>query len=174
MQVGPPAMDSNLPFPAPVGQNPFHVKGFVVQGVREFIEKSVPGGMTTAMKRISDPAVVEYLSQPFLAASWYDAIAYINFIGAGGSASGRPRVRYYADHAVWQIERDLKGVNAMLYRAETPEALAGRMGTAWGRSFDFAQVETLEVMPGSVIMSVRSMPAPFLSDRFAICTTSAA
>jgi len=51
----------------PPGKNPFHLKGLSIAGQIDFIKERAPGRFEAIIDSISDPAIREYVRQPFVA-----------------------------------------------------------------------------------------------------------
>jgi hypothetical protein len=155
-------MDPLPPNPFPPGKSPFHIKGIAVQGFLEYVSGHVRGGIDGVAERLTDPAIREFCRQPFLAASWYDILPFLQIYSAAASANGLAPERFIAEHSAWQAARDARGIYRLLLLLATPEAVARRLGAAYGRYFDFTTVEVLSVEPGQALIDVRGQPAILL------------
>jgi hypothetical protein len=141
------------------GRGSFRIKGLAIEGLHSYVAQNVPGGTARVFESIEDPVLREYVKQPFLAASRYDILPYLQTVVAAAAVTGMPASRFLAEQCSWQAARDVSGVYRLLLKVASPETVAQRLGLVWGRYFDFARIDVVAVTPGSVVLSVRQLPS---------------
>jgi hypothetical protein len=140
------------------GESPFRIKGIVVQGLFQYVAANVDGGMDAVRARIVDPRVRVFIDQPFLAATWFDFLPILDLLRAAATAAHLPAARFIAEHAAWQAERDVRGVHRLLLMLASPETVAQRLGSAFARYFDFANVSVKASGTGYSEVIVEGLP----------------
>jgi hypothetical protein len=147
---------------APPGENPFHVKGVVPQALLGYLERRVPGGLDAAFAQLGNERIRAFFRQTFLAATWYDMIPVLHLLRAAARAACVPTPAFAAEHAAWHAARDTRGIFRLLLLVASPEAVAKRLGVAYGRYFDYAIVTSESVSEGRSVVLVRGMPSLFV------------
>ncbi|MEC7522771.1 MAG: hypothetical protein VYE22_22975 [Myxococcota bacterium] len=139
---------SSWPF-AP-GESPFRMKGIAYRAFLKFIEEELPGGKEAFLQQLEDPALREFASQAFLAASWYDVgpVVAMNEVVAG--IRGEPMEAFLRQRGRAHAEEDLSGVYAWLLRLATPAAVAKGLPRLVQRYFDWGETLAEDVGPGHV------------------------
>lgn len=155
-------MDPFVPLPCPPGESAFHIKGVVLNGLLEYIEKNVHGGAEAAREHVRDPAIRTFLEQTFLAGGWYDFLPVLHFLGATAQAANLSAEDFIAAHAKWQAERDVHGIYRVLLKVSSPEAVGKRLPNAYARYFDFGRVETLSLSRTASEVLVSGLPTILL------------
>jgi hypothetical protein len=120
------------------GQSPFRGKGLIYLGSQEFAEKHLPGGWATVLEQLrAHPALVRFLEQRFLAASWYDALPMAHLTRAGARAAGTSFASFSRRRAEWQAEHDAHGVYRTLLRLTSPDVVVERIVRLTPQIFEF-------------------------------------
>jgi hypothetical protein len=159
------AMVPAFPAFAP-GASPFHAKGLVFTGARDFYDATVPGGMAALLKGIEstgDTPLAEFLRKPFLASGWYDILPILAMSATAARLRQMQHAQLVRENAAWLAERDLRGVYRMVLAILSIEAVATRLGKLSMQYFDFGSAETRKIGDRTV-ESVRSgIPAQLAS-----------
>jgi hypothetical protein len=117
-------------------------------GALEYYDSVVPGGMAAVLASIKDGDLVEFLSQRFLAASWYDVMPMAPLASAAARVRGVSVGQVLEERGRWQVQRDLLGVHRALLTNSTPEEVVKRMPRAGAQYFDFGEIRVEVVRPG--------------------------
>jgi hypothetical protein len=155
-----PADYENLPFAA--GASPFRIKGTAYRGHLEWAEAQVPGGQAAIVALVRDPALRYWLSQPFMAASWYDCLPMLPLGAAAARLMGMPLDDFLRYRTRLQAESDMRGVYKVLLQFVTVEALALRIPRIVATYYDFGGADSRVVAPGHVEAVRRGVPEVFL------------
>ena len=117
-------------------------------GAIEYYEAAVPGGMAAVLDSIKDGDLYAFLSQRFLAASWYDVMPVAPLASAAARVRGVSVAQILEERGRWQVQRDLLGVHRALLTNSTPEEVVKRMPRAGTQYFDFGEIRMEVVRPG--------------------------
>lgn len=127
--------------PAEPGAHPFRVKGHGLRARMAIYDRMVPGGRAAVLEAIEDPRVRAYLSQPILAASWYDLFVHAALdIAAADVLDLSPRDSV-ATASGRQAHEDARGIYRLLLRVVSPHMLVRKMGAISAQYFDHGTVE---------------------------------
>jgi len=137
-----------LPFPA--GTSPFRIKGTAYRGHLDYAEAQVPGGQAAIVAQIRDPALRAFLSQPFLASSWYDILPMLPLGAAVARLVGMPLDDFLRFRTRLQAESDMRGVYKVLLHFVTVESLALRIPRIANTYYDFGSADARVLAPGHV------------------------
>jgi hypothetical protein len=148
-----------LPFP--VGTSPFRIKGTSYRGHLDYAEAQIPGGQAAIVAQVKDPALRAFLSQPFLASSWYDMLPMLPLGAAAARVVGMPLDEFLRYRSRLQAESDMRGVYKLLLQFVTVEALALRIPRIASTYYDFGSADARVVAPGHV-ESVRTGVPEFI------------
>ena len=162
----PPNAESD-PSTRKLGESPFHVKGNVYAGTKQFFAKKVDGGLDALYKAIDDPALAEFIQQKFVAVAWYDVLPAVPLIRAEARVLGLGTKRYLQLRTAYQAEQDLAGVYRMILKLASAELVALKMPRLFAQVFDFGTSDARVVAPGHVEGAVRDFPAS-LFDWFSV------
>ncbi|HVU05191.1 MAG TPA: hypothetical protein VHE30_25760 [Polyangiaceae bacterium] len=141
------------------GQSPFHAKGNLWLGIRDFVEQRVDGGVPAVLKHLAAD-VAAFFTQELLAVSWYDVLPAVDVAAGIAKAMGVTVQEYQRVSAVWQAERDLNGAYAPVLKRDTPEGVCRRFANIYSLMYDFGRVEILSVEGQSVRACCYGMPEP--------------
>src|SRR5260221_5621605 len=97
------------------GASPFHSKGTIWMGVRTCVEECVVGGVD-AVARELDPPLRDFFTQMFVSPGWYDILPVTPVADAIGRVMNVGRMEYVRQRALWQAERDMRGVYRLLLK----------------------------------------------------------
>lgn len=147
-----------LPF-AP-GSSPFRVKGVAYRGHGEYVDKYVAGGLAAQLAAVVDPKLREFLSQTFLAASWYDVFPLVAAGYVCGRITGRTLPDFLRVRARYQAEQDMHGVYRMAMTVASPELMAEKVPKMMQQYFDFGSTSVTTTAPQTREVVVDGVPAP--------------
>jgi hypothetical protein len=137
-----------LPFPA--GTSPFRIKGIAYRGHLEYAEAKIPGGQAAIVAQLRDPTLRAFLSQPFLASSWYDILPMLPLGAAVARLVGMTLDDFLRFRTRLQAESDMRGVYKVLLQFVTVESLALRIPRIANTYYDFGSADSRLVSPGHV------------------------
>lgn len=165
---------AQIPF-AP-GESPFHVKGNLYAGTQKFFASQVPGGLEALYKEIDDPALLAFIQQKFLAASWYDVLPVVPLIRAESRTMRLPIAAYLRHRAVFQAKQDIGGVYRFLLKLVSPEKVGLRLPNLLSQIFDFGKNEALSPEKGRIETTLHGYPGvlwEWYSTAFAVYSETA-
>jgi len=139
------------------GTSPFHAKGTLWMGVREFIELRVNGGAAAVADRLNAMTKAFFLEK-FLPAGWYDILPITQVTRAVADTLGVSETEYLRQSAVWQAERDLKGAYAPVLNVDTPQEVCHRFASIYALMYDFGRAEVVSEQTGQVRACCHGMP----------------
>ncbi len=142
------------------GESPFHVRGSTYLGMREYVDKHVPGGIGAVQARLSDDELREFAAQTFLPVSHYDALPIRPISEAIAAVEGIPYGDSVRRRAAMVAERDLKGLYRLLLSVVSPELVAERLQRLGMRYFDFGRVDVVSAAKGRSDAKMSGIPAP--------------
>jgi hypothetical protein len=150
--------------PAPIapGHSPFHVRGSTYVGVRDHIDRDVPGGFDAVRVFLPDQAHVAFASQVFLPVSMYDVLPLIPLTEAVAIAEKLPYAQSVRQRARVVAQRDISGLYKLFFKAVSPSTAAERLQKAAVRYFDFGGVHILEKSPYRTLLEHKGLPRPLL------------
>lgn len=141
----------------PPGQSPFHAKGSIWEGIREFVTECVPGG-TEAVDGKLDPETRAFFSQKFVIAGWYDILPVVNVANAVAATLGVPVTESLRRSAVWHAERDLKGIYASVLKFDSPEAVCRRFASIFALHYSFGRAQIVGEEPRRMVACAYGIP----------------
>jgi len=127
--------------PRPPGENPFRVKGHGLRARMDVYDRVVPGGRAAVIAAIDDEAIRSYLSQPILAASWYDLFAHAALDIAAADLRKKSAWESVASASALQAENDARGIYRLLLKVVSPHVLINKLGKITAQYFDQGTVE---------------------------------
>jgi hypothetical protein len=142
------------------GTSPFQTKGIRFLGTESFFGKASPEGMTAVYSQITDPALLRFIQQKFLAASWYDALPVASLIRAEARALKLPVEDYLRQRTEWQAKSDFNGVYRALLKLTTPKSLVERMPKMLSRYHNFGAMQIVEEDTRRLKLAFSGAPAP--------------
>ena len=142
------ALSVDQPTPFAPGASPFHSKGLVYGGAREYWSQRVPGGLPglrAALTATGDAELARFLDTPFVASGWYDALPVVPLSAVAARLAGVPQAQLVRENAAWLAERDLQGVYKVILMVASIELVAMRLGKLSMQYFDFGRAESVRV-----------------------------
>jgi hypothetical protein len=146
--------------PFPIGQSPFRIKGVLYQGTVSYFTTKVKGGMDALLHQIDDEQLRAFISQRFLAASFYDVLPVHPLIHAEARACNLPLAVYLRQRSEYQAEQDIGGVYKVLLKLASPEAVLARFPRLATQLLNFAKAELTDATAEGVRgFTLSGMPA---------------
>jgi hypothetical protein len=130
--------------PVPPGTSPFHVRGSTYLGIRDYIDRHVPGGLDAVRSHLPDDAHRAFVSQVFLPVSMYDVLPLAALTEATALAENIPHAQSVRQRARMVAQRDITGLYKLFFKAVSPPTASERLQRASLRYFDFGKVDILE------------------------------
>jgi hypothetical protein len=144
--------------PVPPGTSPFHVRGSTYVGIREHIDRSVPGGLVAVRAHLPDDAYRAFVSQVFLPVSMYDVLPIVAITEATAFAENIPHAQSVRQRARMVAHRDINGLYKLFFKAVSPATAADRLQRASLRYFDFGKVDILDKGPKRTLIEHSGLP----------------
>jgi hypothetical protein len=146
----------NLPF-AP-GTSPFHLKGIAYRGHVEYTNRFIRGGARAVIASFRNPALAAFFDQPFLAATWYDALPILSVWYATARLLNQPPIDFLRTRTRHQAEEDIHGAYRLILNLASAEAVLLRVPRVVGKYFDFGATESHVLRPGVVRFCQTGVP----------------
>jgi hypothetical protein len=146
----------DLPF-AP-GASPFRLKGIAYRGHIEYANQFVPGGANAVNAAFRNPALRPFFEQPFLAASWYDALPILSAWQVCARVLNQPAIEFLKVRTRHQAQQDINGVYRLILKLASAETVALRIPRVVGKYFDFGTSDAEVIRPGLVRLSQTGIP----------------
>jgi len=146
------------PLPIAPGISPFQVKGLAYQTVLEEADAQVPGGLPAVLATLSDPALVRFFEQTFLAMSYYDALPILPLSVAICRLRG---ISFAAGVRAWaelRAQQDLQIYRTVLRTLSPDQAFLG-MIRLWPRYFMFGRISAECRGPAFWEMRLEELPS---------------
>lgn len=145
------------------GESPFHAKGVLYLGTQSFFEANMIGGLAAFAREIADPELRAFITQKFLASSWYDVMPVPALIAAEARALRMPLEAYLLHRTRWQAKKDLGGVYAWVLRLASAEAVVEKLPRVFAQMFDFATIEVSTVEGRHAKFEMTGIPEPLFN-----------
>ena len=145
------------------GKSPFRAKGVLYLGTQAFFAEH--HGFDALLLGMEEPELREFISQRFLAASYYDVSPVPTLIAYEARALRMSVESYLLHRTRFQANKDLGGVYAWLLRLASPPLIARHLPRIMMQMFDFATVEILREEPNETWAKMSGIPmslAPWL------------
>lgn len=152
------------PFSGPfaVGAGPFRVRGTVLSGALDRIERRVPGGFAAVREAIGEPAVLAFFEDAiFLASALYDIVPLIHLVRALARLAGQSTDQLVRSGAKSAAERDVQSLYRAQMKSASPEEMASRLPRIFNRYFEPSRAEEVSVGPGVMETRFERLPAPY-------------
>lgn len=128
--------------------SPFRQKGNGFIGSFEYIDAHVPGGRQAVIAAVADEELRAYLSQRFLAGSWYDVLGTVAMLRAAAKVAAKPFDQYLRECMRWIADRDIRGVYKVFLALASPDMIIQRLPKIAAAHFDFVRAEVTQLGPG--------------------------
>jgi hypothetical protein len=143
-------MDLADPFelPLPPGTSPFGVKGHVYVAFFRYCDDQVPGGAKPTIAALEDSRLREFLSQRFLAGSFYDIMPILPAAASAALRAGEPLIQFMRRFGAHRADHDIPGIYKLALKLSSPEATVVRSPRLAMQYFNFGTVSSRVVQPG--------------------------
>jgi len=145
--------------PKPPGEGPFRIKGVAYKGLLQFVKSRVDGGMGGFMASLRDPALKSFLTQPFLAGSFYDFFPIVAASGVVAALCRFPLESFAHGQGRSQAQHDAENVHRAFLNGRAFEDLATRYRPFCARYYDFGQWDARPLDGNAIRLVARGMPA---------------
>jgi hypothetical protein len=139
----------------------FNMKGNAWRGIREFIEKVVPGGTAALLAELS-PSDRTHYQQDFIPSGWYDAIPVEAVTEAAARLTGMTHAAFCTRFGQVVLERDMNGIYRAILRFATPDMMVKSLPLASRRYFDFVVMNIEQRGARDYVMHLSGIPRPVL------------
>ena len=146
----------------PPGKSPFHVKGVVYLGLREYFAEQILGGLEALTKEFPDDELRAFFAGQFLTGGWYDALPLLPILTAASQAKSISLPQVIREGSRFQARRDIRGIHRLLLKLVSPEHVVVRLPRVLPQYFDFCKAETTIVGRGHAESWLEGMPVPLI------------
>jgi hypothetical protein len=143
--------------PLTPGQSQFRIKGVAYRGIVEFMKAQGGSFLEDVVGGLS-PEMQAFCRQPFMAASWYDALPIRGFTGAVARRLGVSHVVYLRGGAAKQARLDARTAYKHLMTGIPPFEVVQRQVNIGLRYYSFLEGESVPTGPTQAEIRVRGMP----------------
>ncbi|MCA9533697.1 MAG: hypothetical protein KC593_08465 [Myxococcales bacterium] len=139
------------------GESPYQLKGLNYRGHLDWTTAHFPGGRE-GMCQLLAPDMAAYLSQPFLASSYYDLYPLCVAGRAMAPVMNLRFLDFVRMRSRWQAEVDVKQIYRMLLRIVSSERVAQLMPKQIQQAFNFGEAKMQVVDKGHASGTMAGMP----------------
>ncbi len=150
------AEHERLPFAA--GTSPFHLKGIAYRGHVEYANQFIPGGARAVNAAFKDRALSTFFEQPFLAASWYDALPIVPVWYVCARLAGQLPNDFLKARTRHQANQDIHGAYRLILNLASAEEVALRVPRVVGKYLDFGATDARVVRRNAVRLEQTGIP----------------
>jgi hypothetical protein len=140
------------------GESPFQCKGILYVDSIAYYDEHVPGGWAGLTDRIRDPRLKAYLSQRFLAGTWYDVFPTVAAHRITAISAGTPYLDFLRTMAAWTTDRQYRGVYRVFLKDGRPDAVARRLPIIAAKYYNCLRVEVRELAPNAYETLTSGLP----------------
>ncbi len=140
----PPSSTQLRELPVPAGTSPFHVKGLAYRGFEAYVKRNVGGGMERIRADLGDPALREFLMQPFMAGSWYDVLPVVPLASAIAALERSSLEDFVRRSARRQALYDAQNVHRRFFQGYPPSSLVWKLPRFFMQYTDFGGAEVAD------------------------------
>jgi hypothetical protein len=141
-----------------VGRDGFHMRGNAYRGLQEFIERTVPGGLTALLEALTEPNR-SFFNQTFLTGAWYDYFPVEEITQTAARLLGESHTMFLRGLADFILKRDANGLYRAILRFATPQLVVHALPFAANRYYDFSKLSVHDVSERSCLVRVHGIPA---------------
>ena len=131
--------------PVAAGTSPFHVKGLAYRGFEAYAKRNVEGGMERVRFELADAKLREFLSQPFLAGSWYDLLPVVPLAATIALLERSSLEDFVRRSARRQALYDARHVHRRFSLGHPPSSLVPRLPRLFMQYTDFGGAEVADM-----------------------------
>ncbi len=158
------------------GDSAFHVKGVLYLGTISFFDKTVRGGIQALYDEIHDAALLAFIQQRFLPASWYDVLPAPRLVACEARAMRLDVPGYLLHRTKYQANTDLGGIYRFVLKLASPELVIKRLPRIATQMFDFATPSSTLDEKNRATVRIAGIPAvcgDWLETSFGVYTETA-
>ncbi|HEY3818031.1 MAG TPA: hypothetical protein VGL81_12715 [Polyangiaceae bacterium] len=146
------------PLPCAPGASPFHLKGLAYRGLVHAVG-AMPGGLDAFCDVLDDPALRDFVRQPFLASGWYDLLPIQPISHAMAKLLGQPFDAVVRAGTIAQARYDALHVFHRLYDVATVRDMPSRVPRFNAQYLDFGRSEVTWTGPRRLLSRLHEAPA---------------
>ena len=146
------------PLPCSPGDSPFRIKGIAYRGLLQLVEQRVSGGLPAFCAALDDRRLVEFVRQPFLAATRYDILPMLPLNAALASLLGRTLAQLSRQGALAQARFDARHVYSSMVKKASLADLSTRLPRFGVQYYDFGGYTGRDEAPGHVVLRRTGLP----------------
>ena len=124
--------------PVAPGESKFQIKGIAYRGIVEFMKSQGDSFLDDVLESLPED-MREFCGQPFMAASWYDALPIRTFTRAVATRLGLPHVKYLRMGGAKQAAMDARTVYRHVMEGQPPFEVVRRQVTIGLRYYSFIE-----------------------------------
>ena len=128
------------PLPCAPGSSPFHLKGLAYRGLVHSVA-ALPGGLDALCDALDDPALRDFVRQPFLASGWYDLLPIHPITETLAKLVHQPFAAVVRTGTMAQARYDALHVFQRMYDGATVEDMPARVPRFNAQYLDFGRSE---------------------------------
>ncbi len=159
--------EANSEIPS-VTERGFLARGLVYQGLRDFAQLRLPGGLPSLLARLPIDEAAR-LGGTLLASEWYDALPVAVIAAEAAKLADQPLQDYMFANARWQGERDLGALQKIFLGLPSPEEVALRLPRAAGHYFNFGGGESQLIGARCIRLTKRHIPRSLVAWFHGVC-----
>ncbi len=145
--------------PRTPGKSPFHVKGLAYKGLLHFVATKIDGGVGVLAASMRDGVLRDYITQTFLASTFYDALPLVAASAAAANLVNIPLDAFAQNQGKAQAKYDVDHSFRAFIQGRTIEDFPSRCKLIASRYFDFGEWEANSFSPGTITFVVKGIPA---------------
>jgi hypothetical protein len=147
-----------LDVPFAPGESPFRCKGVNYVDAIAYYTAHVPGGWEGLISSIGEPRLKAYLSQRFLAGTWYDVFPFVVAHRVTSLSAGQPYLDFIRRMAAWTLDREFRGIYKVFLKIGRPDAVVRSLPDIANKYYDFLRVEVKQIGPGHYETRASGLP----------------
>ncbi|HEX3345833.1 MAG TPA: hypothetical protein VHS09_14715 [Polyangiaceae bacterium] len=144
--------------PCPPGSSPFHLKGLAYRGLAHFMGV-LPGGLDAVCEALDDPALRDFVRQPFLASAWYDLLPIQPITQALARLTEQPFAALVRAGTTAQARYDALHVFHRMYDGATVHDMHARIPRFNAQYMDSGRTEVSWTGPTQILSRLHGAPA---------------
>jgi hypothetical protein len=144
--------------PCAPGASPFHLKGLAYRGLVHSVA-AMPGGLDALCDALDDPALRDFVRQPFLASGWYDLLPIQPITHALAKLVHRPFAAVVRTGTMAQARYDAVHVFHRMYDGATVEDMPARIPRFNAQYLDFGRSEVTWAGTKRIVSRCHDAPA---------------
>ncbi len=144
--------------PRAPGRSPFHVKGLAYKGLLHFVTTKIDGGIGVLAASMRDAQLRDYVTQTFLASTFYDALPLVSASAAAATLANVPLETFAQNQGRAQAKYDAEHAYKAFVQGRSIDDFPSRCKLIAGRYYDFGEWEANSFSPGTITFVARGIP----------------